>query len=569
MSKKRRPSLLGALLWAGLGILLLLHNLDIGFNFWSLAGRYWPLLLILLGLGKLTDYVLKRDAFSVRMGEIIAILLLILIGSTITEISESRFGRFIRKLQIEVGDSSISPGQWIGESHAFTDEATYVLDQPLPILIENSYGLISVAPGSEGQVRVRLKKVVYGNESHARQIASQIRLQANPASRPGSTADATVSEETRQTNWFVIKTNRESLNLHDERFNTDLEVLIPKNSRLEVENSFGEIKVSEINGAIDLRTSYRPLEIRNCTGSFSLYNRYGESRISNLKGNVMLSGRGKVYIENVSGNVHVTNEFSPTEVYDVDGAVTLSATENSIRMERVAGPVTIDARGARLNVSKLKSYLTLTASHQSVEISDVVSNIWINSRYSTLAMTGIRGNIEINSNSDRISAKDVDGSFKLRAGASGLRLDGIRGPLDIETSRKDVIVSNFEDGCRILNEYADVSASALSLSRRSIEIRNRNGSIDLLLPEASFFAIEATARNGQIESDYPGLVPARKEGGDAVLKSQVGEGGARIVLETLNDNIRIRGRRANRSSPGKADKMGKTLADLRLESLYN
>ena len=45
MSLKRRPSLLGALLWIGLGTLFLLRNFGIGPDFWSMAARYWPIAL--------------------------------------------------------------------------------------------------------------------------------------------------------------------------------------------------------------------------------------------------------------------------------------------------------------------------------------------------------------------------------------------------------------------------------------------------------------------------------------------------------------------------------------------
>ena len=80
MPNRLRPSLLGALLWIGLGILFLLRNLGIGPDIWSLAGRYWPVLLILLGVGKILDYFLHKDSVSIRFGEIVGIFFLLLIG---------------------------------------------------------------------------------------------------------------------------------------------------------------------------------------------------------------------------------------------------------------------------------------------------------------------------------------------------------------------------------------------------------------------------------------------------------------------------------------------------------
>ncbi len=64
-SERRRPSLLGGLLWTGLGALFLLRNFGIGPDIWSLAARYWPILLILLGLGKVIDYYRQKEGVSV------------------------------------------------------------------------------------------------------------------------------------------------------------------------------------------------------------------------------------------------------------------------------------------------------------------------------------------------------------------------------------------------------------------------------------------------------------------------------------------------------------------------
>src|SRR5512140_2718039 len=100
MSHRIRPSLLGSLLWIGLGILFLLRNFGIGPDFWSLAGRYWPILLILLGLGKVIDYYRKKDGVSLRIGEVLIILLILLWGSALTRISTSHLGEAFRDLPI-------------------------------------------------------------------------------------------------------------------------------------------------------------------------------------------------------------------------------------------------------------------------------------------------------------------------------------------------------------------------------------------------------------------------------------------------------------------------------------
>src|ERR671937_836864 len=86
MSHKRRPTLMGGLLWTGLGVVFLLSNFGIGPGVWTMAGRYWPILLILLGLGKVIDHFRRKEGVSLRVGEVFGIFFLLLIGSFVTRI---------------------------------------------------------------------------------------------------------------------------------------------------------------------------------------------------------------------------------------------------------------------------------------------------------------------------------------------------------------------------------------------------------------------------------------------------------------------------------------------------
>ncbi len=53
MSNNRRRSVVVPLLLVALGVLFLYTNLRPEVNPWPLVSRWWPLLLIFLGLGKL------------------------------------------------------------------------------------------------------------------------------------------------------------------------------------------------------------------------------------------------------------------------------------------------------------------------------------------------------------------------------------------------------------------------------------------------------------------------------------------------------------------------------------
>ncbi len=543
MSNRRRPSLLGGFLWTGLGILLLLRNLGIGPDFWSLVGRYWPILLILLGLGKVIDYFTQKDAVSIRVGEIVGILLLLLIGSAITKWSGSHVGQMVRDLPIEIGGTSVRPGQWIGESHTYTEEAAYPLAYPIPISIENSYGTVSIARGNQHEVRVRLKKVIYGDESHARKAASEIHIEAGEesASDPSATlkAEAEPGQESGSV-FLAVRNNREALTSKGYRFNTDMEIFVPSNSEVQVRNTYGEVKATDIDGSFDFGTTHRAIEVRDCAGQFMVSTRYAECRLTNLVGNLEVDGRGGVYIENIKGDVNVTDEYSPVEISRVDGKITVSNTEGSIRIEKVTQPVVINARGTRVRAEGLQDNVKVIASHRSVDISNVAADVSIESSYAAVTLKDIKGNVTVTSNSDRFSVDDVSGHIRMMGRGSGIQVNDVGGPLDINTTLKDVLVNGFGASCNITNEYANVSVSAPNLSGADVHIKNRNGRIDLFLPEGAAFSISATARNGKVESAYRGLANAGNAGNMGVLKSRVKTGGPRILLETDNADIHLR-----------------------------
>jgi hypothetical protein len=536
---------MGALLWIGLGLAFLLQNFRIGPDVWFLGLRYWPVILILIGLGKIADYFIKKDVIAVRFGELVLLLLVFLIGSAATRLSEGNLGRIFRTLPIEMGNLLIQPETWMGESHTYMEEAVYPFESRVPIRIENSNGKVLITPGTDREIRVRLRKAIYGEESRTRIIAGEIHLET--ASEGVGPVNPELDPKSKQA--FVIRTNRNALSAKNYRYITDMEILVPKNSQLQVKNSFGEIRVAQVNGNLNLSTTHKSIDVQDCTGQFDISARYSECRLANLVGNVKLEGRGKVHLENIKGDVAVTNEYSPLEIYDVDGKLDVSSTESNLTIEGATKPVVINGRGSRMRIVKLKDSLKITTSYQNIEISDIASDVTLETRYASLSLKGVKGNVLINSNTDRINADDIGGRFTVRAHGSQIGVNNIRGPLDIQTSLKEVLVSDFADSCTIENSYGSISISTQTLGKGNITLKNRAGMIDVHIPEGSAFDIEATARNGKIASDFPELQAIQNYSGTGMLKSKLRGGGPKILLETEYSNIDIHNAPRNTAEP--------------------
>jgi hypothetical protein len=77
-----RRSFMGPIILIGIGVIFLIANLMPQFNPWQLLIRYWPVILILVGLGKIWDYyTVRRDPSrpdnSEASGIVIAVFLLL------------------------------------------------------------------------------------------------------------------------------------------------------------------------------------------------------------------------------------------------------------------------------------------------------------------------------------------------------------------------------------------------------------------------------------------------------------------------------------------------------------
>lgn len=543
VSGERRPSLLSALLWTGLGILFLLSNFGIAPDVWTLTKRYWPVLLIFLGAGKVLDYYFRKISVSLRFGEFCGLVFILILGILFARKSEVQFGWVLSELPFKIGNVSIHPEQWIGNSHTYEEEAVYPLDGIRVIRIENSHGKISVSPGSDREIRVRMNKVIYAEERQARELADRIRLEGGSelpttdSGNPGTPGAA-----------FVIKTNRDSVNAGNHRISTDMEIFVPKNSGLQVKNSFGAVQAVGIDGNLDLSTTHGDLEVRDCTGQFVLSSRYGDCRLDNLTGNLVFNGRSETYLENIRGDVTVKNEFSPTAIFHVDGKVTVTVAEGDLRIDDVSQSVDVDARGAEVHLARLRNGLKVTASHRSVRMEDIDSDVSLDSRYANIYLKDIRGNVRIQSNTDRIQVDAVEGDLTMNGRGSAVRVSDAVGSLNIRTTLKDVLVGDLTGSCSIENEFADVSLSLKDPVQNDVKIKNRNGGIDLFLPQGADFSLNAVARQGRVESFYAGMEPVTAAGNIGTLDYNMDSAGAKISMKTEYDNIRIFGGGRNESS---------------------
>jgi len=124
----------------------------------------------------------------------------------------------------------------------------------------------------------------------------------------------------------------------------------------------------------------------------------------------------------------------------------------------------------------------------------------------------------------------VNGDVTIRAVSGTVKAATVNGSLDIENLVGDVSLET-------VNGSISADFDALAGSQR-VDAETVNGKIALRLPESASARVTAETVNGSIDCDDFGLKPEKGFVGRD-LSGDIGDGAARISLDTVNGSIRI------------------------------
>ncbi|MBI1749463.1 MAG: DUF4097 family beta strand repeat protein [Acidobacteria bacterium] len=239
--------------------------------------------------------------------------------------------------------------------------------------------------------------------------------------------------------------------------------------------------------AVDARTARGNIKITGLTGSIAVDSKRGNVDVRDAGKDVQVQiRRGNLQVSNVKGNVRVSGRGNDIEVSDVEG-------EASIEGE-FSGPIRAK------NVAKSMRFL---------------------SQRTDLTIGSLAGRLELDS--------------------SDLRVYDATGNVSLTTSHKDIRMDNVGGRIRIDNRKGNVELRLKNAPKEEIEVNNESAGIDVTLPANSAFEVQATSRNGDVDTSFegPGLKKS-EQGGTATLEGKLGSRGPQIRLKTTYGTVSVR-----------------------------
>jgi len=452
--RPRRKSVFGGLLWMIIGGLLLANNLGARFGFWEFLGNWWPLILILLGLGKLFEhYAATRSgdtpARLLSGGEVFLLIVLFLMAGVYSGL-------------VQLGNETnldLDLPWW--NSYSFTEEVSAKGVKPNSrISVNVNRGDLTVIPEDNGEIRVVVNKTIQASdENEGRTITAEYGVTIQESNgvyeiRPKGGVSFSDGSVTRSGLRFQRRTR------------LDLEIHMPRESIVDLRTDRGGINVHGLTGNLNTVSRSGDVEIHDVTGSVDTDVRSGDIRVTNTKGDVKLTGRaGEVDVTDVTGVATVNGEFG-----------------GPVRLKNVAKEARYNSRRTDATVSALKGSFELNSGD--LELFDA-GNATIHTTSYDMKLENVAGRIQID---------NKNGTVELRYGVppkEDIEVNNERADVRISlpekseftidaSSRRGPAESDFKDGIRVSEDRDDGKIEGKIGARGpNIKLRTTHGAVSL------------------------------------------------------------------------------------------
>ncbi len=232
----------------------------------------------------------------------------------------------------------------------------------------------------------------------------------------------------------------------------------------------------------------------------------------------IISRRGDVNLVGRDGGIDISAQHSDTTVEDVNGDVKVSQEKGSVKIEQITGDVHVQGRVNDVSVADVKGAVQLDGEFQeSVKLARITKTVTFKSSRTDMEFSHIEGSLDLDSDE--------------------LRAEQITGPLHLTTRSKNIRLEEVSGDVRLQDDNGTIEVGMRTLG--NVQIDNRNGDIQLRLPDKAGFRLDARTRGGEIQSEFPELKVSNDER-EAKASGSIGNATSHIVLNNEHEGIEIR-----------------------------
>jgi DUF4097 and DUF4098 domain-containing protein YvlB len=299
------------------------------------------------------------------------------------------------------------------------------------------------------------------------------------------------------------------LSAHDRYDRSDREKYEQKFEKIEDLAKNGKVAISNISGSIDVMT-WTEARVKIEALKVSQAKTMDKAKENADKVGIVVEKTGNILrIESKYPEHSGRNESLSVSVYYkvwIPEAATLkvSSVSGGLTVEGLGGPVEANVISGGVTLTRLSGEVDLTVTSGSVNVSDVTGDVQLRTISGRITAERIKGSVEAETTSGAIQMRQISGARSIRA--------------------------------KVLSGNISYDGDLAKDGRYVLEAMS--GRIEMIIPAASGFELEAETFSGGIQSDFSVTVSGRLSGRE--LRGVVNGGGASLRLKSFSGSIALR-----------------------------
>lgn len=230
---------------------------------------------------------------------------------------------------------------------------------------------------------------------------------------------------------------------------------------------------------------------------------------------------GDFDISSITGDVNITSDNAGVRLDDIGGNVRVETGHSDIvRCTNVQGRVDIRGHGEDLELTKIASPVTVDGDYSG-----------------TLSLRELAKPVKLTNSHTQFEAEGIPGEIRLDRGA--LDAENVVGPFKVTARSTDVTLSGFSNSLELVVDKGDVDLKPGREALSRMVVHTRSGNIELTLPPAANFDLNASTDSGDIDNEFGDELKEHSEGHGSRLQGAVGAGPG-LVIVTERGSITVR-----------------------------
>ncbi|MBL4941181.1 MAG: DUF4097 family beta strand repeat protein [Colwellia sp.] len=134
----------------------------------------------------------------------------------------------------------------------------------------------------------------------------------------------------------------------------DVQVIVPQRMMLDINDSSGDLLLSNIHAHIELIDGSGGIDITHVIGNLTLNDGSGELNIAHIRGDVTIKdGSGDMQLDDIQGNVNINDGSGSIHAQNITGTAVLEDGSGDMMVRNVEGMVTIEDGSGDIDVQSV------------------------------------------------------------------------------------------------------------------------------------------------------------------------------------------------------------------------